>query len=504
MRLRFAPSPTGQLHVGNARTALFNWLLARGQGGTFILRIEDTDLERSSRESEQAILEDLRWMGLDWSEGIDAGGDHGPYRQTERLHMYRAYAVELLSSGAAYRASAPPNSSRPIARRRSPQDVRRSTSGRCRGMRVMSHGVASRMARRRLSGFACPRYRDVVFTDLVRGEVALPHRRHRRSRARPVGRRPRLQLRRRHRRCVDGHHACDPRRGSHLEHAAAAAAIRGVRMAAADIRARIAGDRARSQSAVEAPRRDVGGRVPRARLPAGGADELPGADRLVTGRREEVLPIDELAARFRLEDVGHSAGVFDVEKLAWVNRHYLKAGSSRAPRATRASVPAAGRICVRPSTRRPGIPGERCFRCGRIGRSARADSRPACRFSSTTRRLVRSKMRQLLRRRAESMAVIDALARELRDVAAAHRPRRVPRDGQARTADERRQGQKPVPSDPPCDDWRSGRNSSSTLLCPQSSGSGIGIVWSSAACPSPARANARPRWLRRCVGSKLK
>ena len=102
MRLRFAPSPTGQLHVGNARTALFNWLLAKGQSGTFILRIEDTDLERSSRQSEQAILEDLRWMGLDWTEGIDAGGDHGPYRQTERLHIYRAYAVELLSSGAAY------------------------------------------------------------------------------------------------------------------------------------------------------------------------------------------------------------------------------------------------------------------------------------------------------------------------------------------------------------------------------------------------------------------
>src|SRR5678809_1645516 len=93
MRLRFAPSPTGQLHVGNARTDLFNWLLAAGQGGTFILRIEDTDLERSSRESAQAILEDLRWMGLDWTEGIEAGGDHGPYRQTERLHMYRAYAA---------------------------------------------------------------------------------------------------------------------------------------------------------------------------------------------------------------------------------------------------------------------------------------------------------------------------------------------------------------------------------------------------------------------------
>src|SRR5262245_60769610 len=103
MRVRFAPSPTGQLHVGNARTALFNWLLARGAGGTFIVRIEDTDIERSSRDSELAIIDDLRWMGLDWNEGVEVGGDHGPYRQTERLHIYRAHAVELMSRGHAYR-----------------------------------------------------------------------------------------------------------------------------------------------------------------------------------------------------------------------------------------------------------------------------------------------------------------------------------------------------------------------------------------------------------------
>src|SRR5215831_11960684 len=92
MRVRFAPSPTGQLHVGNARTALFNWLLARGQHGTFILRIEDTDVERSTRESEAAILRDLRWLGLDWDEGPDVGGSRGPYRQSERLHLYQSYA----------------------------------------------------------------------------------------------------------------------------------------------------------------------------------------------------------------------------------------------------------------------------------------------------------------------------------------------------------------------------------------------------------------------------
>ena len=109
-------------------------------------------------------------------------------------------------------------------------------------------------------------------------------RRHRRLRAPALGRRPRLQLRRRRRRCADGDHARDSRRGSHLEHAAAAAALRGVRLDAAALRARVDGAGPRSRDAVEAARRDVGRRVSRARLPAGGAGELPGADRLVARR----------------------------------------------------------------------------------------------------------------------------------------------------------------------------------------------------------------------------
>src|SRR5437867_13016096 len=102
MRVRFAPSPTGQLHVGNVRTAIFNWLLARGHHGTFILRLEDTDLERSTRESESGILRDLRWLGLDWDEGPDIGGARGPYRVSERLHLYQSYAEELLAADHAY------------------------------------------------------------------------------------------------------------------------------------------------------------------------------------------------------------------------------------------------------------------------------------------------------------------------------------------------------------------------------------------------------------------
>ncbi|MEG1912366.1 MAG: glutamate--tRNA ligase family protein [Cloacibacillus sp.] len=102
IRVRFAPSPTGSLHIGGAHTALFNWLLARRTGGVFVLRIEDTDLERSTKEYEQSILDGMRWMGLDWDEGPDKGGEYGPYRQSERMHLYKKYAQQLLDEGKAY------------------------------------------------------------------------------------------------------------------------------------------------------------------------------------------------------------------------------------------------------------------------------------------------------------------------------------------------------------------------------------------------------------------
>src|SRR4029453_17426004 len=103
-RVRFAPSPTGSLHIGGARTALFNWLFARRTGGTFILRIEDTDAIRSTEESAAAILRDLSALGLNWDEGPGAGGDYGPYFQSQRLERYRAAADQLLSAGLAYRS----------------------------------------------------------------------------------------------------------------------------------------------------------------------------------------------------------------------------------------------------------------------------------------------------------------------------------------------------------------------------------------------------------------
>ena len=171
MRVRFAPSPTGHLHVGSVRTALFNWLLARGSDGTFVLRIEDTDVERSTRESEAAILRDLRWLGLDWDEGPDVGGSRGPYRQSERLHLYQSYAQELLGAGSAYYCFC--STAELEAERQAAVAAGRPVrySGTCRQ-------IPSEHAQARIAGgdrpairFRVPDISEVVFTDLVRGDV---------------------------------------------------------------------------------------------------------------------------------------------------------------------------------------------------------------------------------------------------------------------------------------------------------------------------------------------
>src|SRR6056297_496071 len=108
VRVRFAPSPTGQIHIGNIRTALFNYLFAKKTDGTFILRIEDTDRERSTAEFEEVIHQEMEWLGLDWDEGADVGGDFGPYRQMERLDIYEEYIQELLDKDLAYRCYCTP------------------------------------------------------------------------------------------------------------------------------------------------------------------------------------------------------------------------------------------------------------------------------------------------------------------------------------------------------------------------------------------------------------
>jgi len=171
VRVRFAPSPTGPLHIGGARSALFNWLLARKYGGTMIVRIEDTDLERSSRESEENILNALRWLGLDWDEGIGKGGDHGPYRQTERLPIYREYTEKLLAAGHAYYCYCSEEELEAerqalLARGEMPRYL-----GKCRNLCAEDKRKFEAEGRKPVVRFLVPENEDIVVDDLVRDKV---------------------------------------------------------------------------------------------------------------------------------------------------------------------------------------------------------------------------------------------------------------------------------------------------------------------------------------------
>lgn len=176
-RVRFAPSPTGQLHVGNARTALYNWLFARRFGGDFLLRIEDTDIERSETRYEAQLLADLRWLGLDWDEGpamegsgTEDIGPYGPYRQSERLEIYRAHTETLIASGAAYRCFC---TAEQLEAERQQAIVRhepQTYSGRCREISVEESAARAANGEPfavRLKIGAEP----IRFHDMVRGEV---------------------------------------------------------------------------------------------------------------------------------------------------------------------------------------------------------------------------------------------------------------------------------------------------------------------------------------------
>src|SRR5947208_12208153 len=171
MRVRFAPSPTGQLHVGNARTALFNWLLARGHGGTFILRIEDTDTERSTSDADAAIVRDLKWLGLDWDKGPDVGGPRGPYRQSERLHLYSSYANELMNAGRAYHCFC--SVAQLDAERQAALAEGRPAryAGTCRRLSREQADARIAAGERPVIRFRGPEDRGVVFEDVVRGDV---------------------------------------------------------------------------------------------------------------------------------------------------------------------------------------------------------------------------------------------------------------------------------------------------------------------------------------------
>lgn len=324
MRVRFAPSPTGHLHVGNARTALFNWLLARGQGGTFILRIEDTDLERSTKESEQAILNDLRWMGLQWDEGVEVGGNYGPYRQTERLQNYADHAARLLAEGKGYYCFC---SAETLAAQRKAQlaaALPPKYAGTCRNLPPAEATARRANGEPAVIRLRVPQGREVAFTDVVRGLVTF----HTDVIGDPVLVRS------------DGIPAYN-----------FAVVIDDEEMKVTHV---IRGEDHISNTPRQILLYEAFGYTPPAFAHLSlvlGPDHAPLSKRhgatsvrefrekgylpeaLVNylallgwspGQNEELLPADELARRFRLENVAHSAGVFDEDKLAWANRHYLK------------------------------------------------------------------------------------------------------------------------------------------------------------------------------------
>jgi nondiscriminating glutamyl-tRNA synthetase len=324
MRVRFAPSPTGHLHVGNVRTALFNWLLARGQNGTFILRIEDTDVERSTLDSDAAILEDLRWLGLEWDEGPEVDGPVGPYRSSERLDKYQSRARGLLEGGLAYYCFCPPEQLDAERKAALANGLPPKYSGRCARIDPAEATKRVEAGERAALRLRTPQNRDVVFQDLVRGEI--------RFHTDVIGDQVLLRS--------DGRPAYNfavvvddglmgvthvVRGEDHISNTPRQILIYeglGFTLPAFGHVAMVLGPDhtklSKRHGAVSVDEFREKGYLPEALL------NYLALLSWSPGKDQELVPLAEMAKRFSLSEVGHSASVFDEEKLAWVNRHYLK------------------------------------------------------------------------------------------------------------------------------------------------------------------------------------
>ena len=323
VRCRFAPAPSGSIHVGNARSALFSWLYARHHDGVFILRVEDTDASRVTDEAYRGVVDDLRWLGLDWDEGPDVGGPHGPYRQSERLDVYRAMTDRLLGAGLAYPCWCTPEEldgrrKAALARGEPP-----GYDGRCRTRTDGEIAAFQAEGRPFAIRFHMPE-REWVIEDLVKGEVRWAARDLRdfvivRSDGTPV-----FLL---------------------------AVAVDDMLMEVTHV---VRGDdllssAPRNAAVIEA----LGGNVPKyAHLPQVlGPDSKPlskrhGATSVAAFREQGFLPEalvnylallgwakddhttflarDELIESFDLSHVSHNPAVFDTQKLEWMNTHYIQ------------------------------------------------------------------------------------------------------------------------------------------------------------------------------------
>lgn len=172
IRVRYAPSPTGHLHIGNARTALFNYLFARNQNGKFIVRIEDTDYKRNVEGGEESQLKYLKWLGIDWDESVDVGGPYGPYRQSERLEIYKKYYEQLIEQGQAYRCYC---TEEELEKERAEQMARGETpqySGKCRNLTDEERKKLEAEGRQPSIRFLVPKGKVYTFNDMVKGTVS--------------------------------------------------------------------------------------------------------------------------------------------------------------------------------------------------------------------------------------------------------------------------------------------------------------------------------------------
>ena len=327
VRVRFAPSPTGQLHVGNARTALFNWLFARQRGGVHVLRIEDTDLERSEGRYETQLLEDLKWLGLDWDEGPDVGGPYGPYRQSDRMEIYHATADRLVREKKAYYCFCTAEElerDREQALKEGRQPI---YSGKCRQL------DSGEVERRRTAGESAairlkiPEH-PIKFHDIVRGEVEFASE----SVSDPIIMRSNgmpvynyvvviddAEMKITHVIRGDDHLSNTPKQVALYE------ALGLPVPQFAHLSTILGPDRERLSKRHGATSianfRDMG------ILPEALMNYLALLGWAPSGGTRETFTPKELVKEFSLKRVTPSPAIFDMEKLYWLNRHYLKQSS---------------------------------------------------------------------------------------------------------------------------------------------------------------------------------
>lgn len=172
IRVRYAPSPTGHLHIGNARTALFNYLFARNKGGKFIIRIEDTDKKRNIAGGEESQLRYLKWLGIDWDESVDTAGEYGPYRQSERNDIYEKHYAELLEKGSAYRCYCTEEELEAEREAQMAAGENPAYSGKCRHLTEEQRAALEAEGRKPSIRFLVPAGKVYAFDDMVKGNVS--------------------------------------------------------------------------------------------------------------------------------------------------------------------------------------------------------------------------------------------------------------------------------------------------------------------------------------------